>query len=148
MKLWHYTCADHGLVGIEAAGGVLQPNAHPLLPELGAVVWATEDETLADPAAVGFAPGALPWTLAKRLLHCDRTAVRYEVPTAKATWWPFVRGRCEPAVVADLESYGKPHEWWVVFGPVAVARPVGRTAAGQAAVDRIARMDGGAAGLG
>jgi hypothetical protein len=143
MRLWHFTCADHGLAGIEAAGGVIEPNVHPLLPELGAVIWLTEDEALADPEAIGFIPGEQPWRVTNdRWLRCDRTAVRYEVPTAGAMWWPFVRGRCDARVVRDLEHHGKPHTWWVLFAPVTVDRPIGRTIEGAVAVEATERRVG------
>jgi len=146
MDLWHFTCADHGLVGIETAGGVIEPNVQPLLPELGPVIGATEDAELADPGAIGFKAGEQPWRVTgDRWLRCDRTAVRYELPTAGAMWWPFVRGRCDPSVVADLEHHGKPHTWWVLFSPVIVGRPTGRTAAGRTAIEATPRHQGASA---
>jgi hypothetical protein len=52
--LWHYTCADHGAPGIDRTGE-LRPNRHPLLPELGPVVWLTDltDPTIYRSSAFG-----------------------------------------------------------------------------------------------
>jgi len=142
MELWHYTCPDHGLVGIQAAGGLLRPNRHPLLPELGAVVWATEDGELDDPRAIGFTAGETAWNVLDRwTLSCDRSAIRYQVPTHRAVWWPLVRRRCDPMVVADLESYGRPDTWWVLReAVVALGPPWGRTGPGRAAVEATSRL--------
>ena len=110
MSLYHFTCVDHGHPAIQASG-VLRPNLHRLLPELGPIVWLTD---LAEPTrdAVG---------LTSVHLSCDRLAVRYELrqgAVADLQWWPFVRERCAPNVVADLQRFGLSSHWWITGKPV------------------------------
>lgn len=110
--LYHFTCA-HGHAGVER-DGFLAPHAHVLLPELGPLVWLTEDPE-PDRLAVG---------LSSTIITCDRMAHRYDVAPETVpdlTWWPFVRDRCAPAVVADLERYGRPSTWWLARSPVLIA---------------------------
>ena len=111
--LHHHTCT-HGAAGIEA-DGFLRPHPHPLLPELGAVVW------LIDPAGTaGRYRGA---GLSSHTLECDRTEVCYPIFAAdveRLLWWPFVQARCDPAVVADLNRAGLSTFWWLSQGPVPV----------------------------
>lgn len=116
--LWHYTCGDHGMPGIEATGK-LRPRIHPFFPELGPVVWLTDLDSItrygAD--AVGLHPTV-------RLLKCDRTEFRYAVDPARCPGlehWFIARKRCcNIALVAELESDGWPARWWVATGPVPV----------------------------
>lgn len=110
--LYHYTCVDHGQPGIEH-DQKLRPNPHPLLPELGPVVWLTDLAELLNVETVG---------LTSQFTKCDRTAVRYEVRRNAngVVWWPFVRGMCNKSVVADLERDGQPTHWWVCTRPIAV----------------------------
>lgn len=111
--LYHYTCA-HSVPGILRAGMVLRPHEHPLLPELGPVVWLTDLAPLARPRAVGLGPGRLA---------CDRTEFRFDATAtdiAGLSWWPRVRDRCQPRVVAQLEAFGWPERWWIATEPVTV----------------------------
>lgn len=113
-SLWHYTCT-HAQVGIDRER-LNRPRIHPFLPELGPVVWLTDLDELPSPDAVG---------LTATYLACDRTAVRYEVSrfAPGIRWWPWARWRCDPAVVADLESFGQPAHWWISTEPIAVSQP-------------------------
>lgn len=110
--LYHFTCRDHSQPVIDEVG-YLQPKLHPLLPELGPVLWLT-DTAEPERDAVG---------LTSRT--CDRMQVRYVVPADTVpglAWWPILRGQCDPRVVRDLESYGQPLHWWVGRGNVPLRR--------------------------
>jgi hypothetical protein len=101
MKLYHYTCEDHGRPGIER-DGYLRPNIHPLLGE--ALVWATDlDEPFRE--ALG---------LTSHSLSCDRTACRYEVqPWSFVPWHRYAR-RLYVEQREALEIPGTmPRHWWV-----------------------------------
>lgn len=110
--LWHYTCKDHGEPGIEASG-VLRPNRHPLVPELGAVVWLTDiDDALVARFALG---------LAAVDLTCDRAEIRYPVFAAEVSslrYWPDVRAVCDPTAVYKLERGAWPSRWFLALGPI------------------------------
>jgi hypothetical protein len=111
--LYHFTC-HHGMAGIERAKRLI-PHEHPLLPELGPVVW------LSDISEGAFAPYALGLT--SNTLDCDRTEFRYAVPTedVKPLWhWPEVRRRCERDAARDLEVGGWPRHWWLSPNPIRV----------------------------
>lgn len=111
--LYHYTCC-HSVPGILRAGMVLYPHEHPLLPELGPVVWLTDLEALTNVRAVG---------LTSETIGCDRTEFRFAATAtdiAGLSWWPRVRGRCRPRVVDDLEAFGWPERWWIATEPVTV----------------------------
>lgn len=113
--LYHFTCGDHGVPGIEVDGH-LRPNEHPLLRNLGPVVWLTDLAEPTKPDAIG---------LTSRYLQCDRMAVRYVVyrdDVPGLVWWPFVRQGCDPGVVADLERYGWPTRWWLGRGNIPIRR--------------------------
>lgn len=113
MRLYHFTCRDHGEPGIRR-DGFLRPNPHPLLPNLGPVVWLTDLE-VPDRFALG---------LTRTFIRCDRTEIRYSLYTDALeglSWWPFVRQGCPPAAVADLERNGRPLHWWVCREPAKVA---------------------------
>lgn len=113
LTLYHYTCA-HSVPGILRDHMVLRPHEHPLLPELGPVIWFTDLDTITQPEVVG---------LTSRTLRCDRTEFRFQAPASSIgglSWWPLVRERCREAVVADLERYGWPTRWWVATEPVTV----------------------------
>lgn len=116
--LYHFTCSDHGMPGIER-DGYLRPNPHPLLPELGPLVWLTDLSGFDDPVVTGLTSGTF--------VTCDRTEIRYPVFKAEIDdlhWWPFIRSRCRDRVVlADLERYGWPTYWWVARCRVPVRAP-------------------------
>lgn len=110
MRLWHFTCGDHGHARI-GARGVLRPNLHPLIRALGPIVWLTDDP---DPTrdAVG---------LTSSMISCDRLQYRYRALGASVcTPWRAFRHRVSPAVLTDLESFGEPDSWWVCFRPLRV----------------------------
>lgn len=107
MTLWHFTCG-HGYRAI-GKRGILKPNPHPLLPELGPVVWLTV-HPMPSRDAVG---------LSSRTLRCDRMAYRYRVRLQQPVHWPDVRDRAKPEILRDLEAYGEPETWWLAFEPVA-----------------------------
>jgi hypothetical protein len=111
--LYHYTCL-HSVPGILRAGMVLRPHVHPLLPELGPVVWLTDLAPLVEPRVIGIDPESP---------LCDRTEFRFDAMAtdiAGLVWWPRARGRCQPGVVADLEQFGWPERWWIAREPVTV----------------------------
>lgn len=99
--LWHFTC-EHGRRGV-GNRGKLKPNRHPLMPELGPIVWLT-----ADPSPERDAIG-----LTSDHLSCDRMAYRYRVVASDAHPWSAYRHLVVPAVAADLESFADPSSWWV-----------------------------------
>jgi hypothetical protein len=112
-RLYHFTCLDHGDPGILRTG-FLRPHPHPSLPELGPVVWLTEIAVPTHPYDLG---------LTSDRLSCDRMAVRYtlaheDVPGLR--WWPIARRACDPKVVRDLDSFGRPLTWWVATERVPV----------------------------
>lgn len=104
--LWHFTC-DHGYAAI-GKRGLLRPNRHPLMPELGAVVWLTCD-AMPDRDDVG---------LTSASLSCDRMAYRYRAKALEAVQWASVADLVRPAVRADLERFAEPAMWWVSITPV------------------------------
>lgn len=106
--LWHFTC-DHGHDGLGKAG-TLRPNRHPLAPDLGPVVWLTDDP---DPErdAVGLTSSVF--------LTCDRLQFRYRVLGASRCMpWSAVRRLVSSSVLHDLESFGKPETWWISRKPL------------------------------
>jgi hypothetical protein len=109
--LYHFTCL-HSVPGITRTGR-LRPWAHPLLPELGPVIWLTDLAAVDRPEVVG---------LDRVTLECDRTEFRFSVAADSpgVSWWPFVRDRCQPSVVADLEHLGWPSRWWVGTEPITI----------------------------
>lgn len=107
-RLYHYTCADHGLRGIERERLVRPGPPHPVF---GHLAWFTDLPTI-DAFALG---------LTRDTLSCDRTAYRFEVALEGTTWWPLYRqGRFDRAFLADFESMGKPLHWWVATEPVRI----------------------------
>lgn len=124
MRLWHYTCEDHGRPGIEPAG-LLRPSAHPWLPQ--PLVWVT-DLDVPHREALG---------LTSYSLNCDRTAVRYEVhPDVHdlcVPWTRYARHRRLPRGVRERfeEADGAmPAHWWVSEHPLLVLLPAAVSALG------------------
>jgi hypothetical protein len=108
-RLWHFTCT-HGWNGL-GLRGVARPNLHLMIPALGPVVWLTDDP---DPErdAVG---------LTSSMLDCDRLQFRYRaLGASKCVPWSSVRSLVPPAVLRDLESFGKPESWWISREPLRV----------------------------
>lgn len=119
MKLYHYTCTDHGQAGIEP-GGMLLPNHHPWLPF--PLIWVT-DLDVPHREALG---------LTSYSLSCDRTKIRYEVhPNLIGNCIPWVKyaQKLPPEVRETLESAPgtMPRHWWVAEQPLLVLLP-GRAA--------------------
>lgn len=100
-RLWHFTC-DHAHRKI-GKRGELRPNPHPLIPQLGPVVWLTCDGS-PDRDDVG---------LTGRLTNCDRMAYRYRVIAPEAVPWTDLRHLTPPELLADLERFAEPHTWWL-----------------------------------
>jgi len=105
--LWHFTC-EHGAAGI-GRRGTLKPHAAPHMPELGAIVWLTDNSSPTSRYDLG---------LTSRLLRCDRMAYRYRVSAPDAIPWAGVSHRLPVQLCADLESLADPSTWWVSFVPV------------------------------
>ena len=112
-ELYHFTCLDHGLAGIESAGE-LRPNEHPMIGFR--LIWLTSDP---DPVrdAVG---------LTSTFLTCDRTAARCTVTdTAHCLKWhgSNYRRLVHPANLAALEDprWTRPDTWWISTRTLAVA---------------------------
>lgn len=107
MRLWHFTCT-HGFAGL-GEHGTLRPNPHVLIPDLGPIIWLTDDP---DPErdAVG---------LTSSMLACDRLQFRYRILGAsRCVPWASARQLVPPAVLRDLESFGKPETWWIARNPL------------------------------
>jgi hypothetical protein len=102
MRLYHYTCFDHGDPGIQR-DGFLRPKRHILIGKR--LIWLT---SLEQPEMLGLG-------LTHDTISCDRTAVRYEVSTPYAVRWSrWARQNKVPADLRrDLESLGMPDCWWV-----------------------------------
>lgn len=100
--LWHFTCS-HGRGGIIDAQGHLRPNRHPLMPELGPIIWLTDDQW-PERDAVG---------LTSAYLSCDRMAFRFRVIESDAHPWAAWCHLVDQATRADLEHYAEPDRWWL-----------------------------------
>lgn len=101
--LYHFTCIDHGLAGIEREG-ILRPNFQPNLGTR--LVWLTDLDT-PDRAALG---------LTSHTLTCDRTAARITVEwTDPIEPWPsWARRNRVAQPIRDLYEYGHfPRHWYV-----------------------------------
>jgi hypothetical protein len=107
--LWHFTC-EHAYRSL-GNGGVLKPNRHPLMPELGNVIWLTE-ESWPERDAVG---------LTSDYISCDRMAYRYRIVDSDARPWGAYRHLVLTTVRMDLEAYAQPHTWWLATWAEAVA---------------------------
>lgn len=108
MKLFHFTCADHGEPGIRRERTV-RPNWHPFFS--AQIAWFTDDPA-PDPDAVG---------LTSNMQHCDRMAYRVTVPDhADIVPWRLstLRATIPLGAVRDLERYGDPDHWFVSVYPV------------------------------
>lgn len=103
LELYHFTC-NHGYVGIKHSG-VLLPNIHPYMRNLGPLLWLTDFAEPPSKESVGLTSA---WTT------CDRLMYRYSVRTHAAVPWAEVRTRAPAQAVETLESYTMPEHWWVV----------------------------------
>lgn len=113
--LWHFTCGhSYKSIGDE---GLLYPHPHPLMPELGSLIWLTDDAE-PDRDDVGLTMG---------FITCDRMEYRYAVRSAPSCKpWSSVRDALDTDVLTDLESFGAPETWWVSSLPLrAVLSPYG-----------------------
>ena len=108
-RLYHFTC-DHGHDGL-GTNGTLQPQPHPLLPQLSALTWMTTDPN----------PTRDDCGLTSTMLDCDRMEYRYRVTDRRhCIPWARLRQLATSDVLAILESYGKPDTWWVARTPIPV----------------------------
>ncbi len=105
--LYHFTC-NHGHSGIERTR-ILLPNTHPLMRNLGPLLWLTD---MAEPPSKESVGLTNSWTT------CDRLAYRYIVRCKAAVHWSLVRARAPKDIVETLESFGQPEHWWIVRRPV------------------------------
>jgi len=110
VKLYHFTCEDHGLPGIQR-DGALVPQPQHLLDGIR-LLWLTDLALPRDPDLLGLSK-ALPGS-------CDRLAARFTVQTRLAVpWRDFVAlHRLDPDAVACLERYRTPEHWWVCGVPL------------------------------
>lgn len=109
LRLYHYTCAEHGRPGIEAAKHV-RPFPQPLLRKN--LSWFTDME-LPDRQALG---------LTQATLCCNRTEYRVTVNTTGSgivPWWHWQHGKVQRVIREVLELDGLPMHWWVSELPVA-----------------------------
>lgn len=118
MKLYHWTCLDHGAEPIMQTGMVI-PNAHPLLgfkfSWWSHIPWASRE-------SLG---------LSSRMLTCDRMGQQFvaDVEDGQVTRWQTFRAgvlREYPdriGGVRQLEAATgtRPDWWWVAPDPVRVA---------------------------
>lgn len=110
MRLYHFTCDDHGLPGILATGRI-QPRRQILLPEAGPIIWLTDLNQVHIPELLG---------LQSSSIRCNRLDNRFTVePRYAIPWREFVAvHRLDPFVVADLEFERTPEHWWVTPQPI------------------------------
>lgn len=102
-ELWHFTCADHGYANLGERGFLL-PRAHPLMPELGSVVWLTSDP-YPDRDDVG---------LTSNLTSCDRLAYRYRIDSvSRCLPWLAIRSKVNREWRDNAERYGAPETWFI-----------------------------------
>lgn len=112
IQLFHYTCVDHGLVGIEADGWVTKPNPQQMLNGMP-LTWFTP---LMKPDAKALGLTAL-------MLRCDRTAVRLRALEGEYIFrWNDVRHVMPQENARRLEGARgtRPGLWWIATEPVKV----------------------------
>ena len=108
LRLWHFTCADHGRKGI-GKRGMLLPNWHAFLG--ASLLWLTTEKH----------PDRFASGLGQSVAKCDRMAYRYSITdTRDCEPWLASKARSKaPAeAVEALESYGDPEHWWIATVPV------------------------------
>lgn len=110
--LYHFTCSDHGLPGIERLG-LLVPNPRGLTPT--PVVWLTDDPT----------PDRHDLGLTSLSLSCDRMEVRCVVENTRGAampWAYYCAKRGTPVGMRDILEFERdPSSWWVSEKPLKVA---------------------------
>lgn len=110
MRLYHYTCSDHGKPGIER-DKVVRPGADlgVDLPQ-SKFAWFT-DLDVPHREALG---------LTDRIAKCDRTAHCYVVDSPKVMAWMTVRRALPRYFVDALESTpgAMPRHWFVSAEPI------------------------------
>lgn len=108
LRLYHYTCGDHGRAGIEATK-VVRPFPQPLLR--ANLAWFTDMET----------PCRWSLGLTKATLCCDRTEFRVSVNTKDTEilpWWHWCHN-VVPGVIREMYELDGLHlHWWVSEKPV------------------------------
>ncbi len=120
MRLFHFTCEDHGAPGIRE-DGVIRPSPLYVL-DIGLtprmyVAWLTD---LPDPRRYQVG-------LTSQSLTCDRMAVRFEADVDAERWRRFARRHRDVLPGwwrRDLERFGDPWHWFVSTEPVPVALEV------------------------
>lgn len=118
MKLYHWTCLDHGSPAIMASGFV-EPRVHPMLDFKLSwwthIPWASRD-------ALG---------LSSHQLVCDRMSQQFVAdvdPHEVAAWTEFRRGfmarypeRASGLRQLEAAPGAKPSYWWVAPEPIPVS---------------------------
>jgi hypothetical protein len=102
LTLYHFTCS-HSKQGIERTGTLI-PNLHPFMPNLGPLIWLTDQPEPPSRESVG---------LTSKITSCDRMQYRYTVRSSASVSWAEIRGKAPAEVVASLESFGQPEHWYV-----------------------------------
>lgn len=115
MKLYHYTCT-HSLAGIRKDGR-LKGNPHPLLRQLGPLIWLTDLDS-PDRDALG---------LTSKIIACDRTQFRASVEFDPLTdedvmHWPAFARRLRRMDREMFEAVPgvRPVHWYVALQPFPV----------------------------
>lgn len=106
--LYHFTCGDHGWLGI-TRDQQIRPYRHPFMKHLGPLLWLTDLAEPSSPEDIG---------LTSTMLSCDRTEHRFTVTTRAAMPWTSVRDHVQADVIEALETFGYPERWWVVRRPL------------------------------
>lgn len=120
MILHHFTCMDHGLVGIHR-DKMIRPMKHPAF-DFDPVIWLTDYNRRTDAGTLSIhkPSGGV----------CDRAAVCFTVDTEAEPWSLFAdRMGVDPAHRAQLEALGAPERWFVRSEgiPASQWRSVGRS---------------------
>lgn len=105
MRLYHFTCLDHGYKGIQRSREIRpNPAGNPMLPSWPPVIWLTD------------LPAPSKWDvgLTSERLTCDRLEIRYTVDVEALSFAEARRRwRIDLSTFIDLTSYGNPTHWWV-----------------------------------
>lgn len=114
MTLTHFTCVDHGAVGIRESG-LVRPVWQPFLHV--SLSWWTDDPTAAM-SDLG---------LTRNYVRCHRMGAAFAAvdDTGLVRWTDWCReNKPRWAVRQMLESHCRPGTWWVANVPISVVEVV------------------------